>query len=387
MNPLLLSLVLAQVIPWRAETLAIPSFTAADVAIVDDGVFPPWVVGADASQVGLYVYELDGGVRQVLTRGGVRGVDARGRFVVSTASTLQQLELFERANGVLTPVLDAVLNVPTPGEVALATTARGLEAWVDVSSPEVRRYAFAPDGGAWSAALEGSVQLATEPSGLVVDDRTGRLYAAVPAHGVFVVERGSATPEPLVPASSGDFGGAVGGVALYPLPDGSTLLLTTVPALDEVVVHRVVGSTATLAGRFEVGAPDGGAARATSPAYVTVSQAPSREYPHGLLVIHSLTTADYKLVAWEDVASGLSPPLPIVTGGVDAGVDGGAGPVDAGSGGGGGGSGGIGAGGGSGSGQPAPGAEPSPTGCGCTGAPVALLPALLAVWWIRRSRS
>lgn len=397
MRPLLPLLLLAssagaQVVPWTAETSVVPSTLAGDPTFVvapgADGGVISLLVGTDTAQLGAFSWTPDGVVREVLPVGLVNAADSRGRLVVVTAAN-NALLLFSLADDAgLTPLEPSFFNVPTPGQVALSQNADGgFEVWVDTSSQVVEHYALSPvvDGGVSFTALA-SITVPERPSGLAVDDRTGRLYVAQPTLGVLAVERSGAASF-LISIDAGQLGPLVGGLDLFLSADGGALLFSASPTPEVVVVHSISGSRATFLTALEIGAPDGGGARARLPRFVDVYALPVPGFPRGVLVVQDGASGNYKLVSLADLNAVFPLPEPFGAGPgpADAGRDAGVGDAGTASDGGSGG----GAGGGGGSGLPpgpAPGVEPPP-GCGCTGGPFAVLPALLLLWWIRRLRS
>lgn len=389
---------LAQVVPWTAETSSVLSSRAGDPTFVvvprpaDAGV--RLVVGTDTGQPGIFTWAPDGVLEQILTPFGlVNAADSRGPLVVVTSAN-NTLLLFEVSDAGLTQLEPANFNVPSPGQVAFAQNADGgFEVWVDTSSPTVEHFAMSPvvDGGVTFTALA-SLTVPERPSGLAVDDRTGRLYVAQPTMGVIAVERDGGAGF-LISIDAGHLGPLVGGIDLFLSADGGALLFSASPTPEEVVVHSISGGQATFRTALQIGAPDGGGARAAFPHYLDVYERPLPGFPRGVLVVQDGTSGNYKIVSLADVNAVFPLPDPYIPGGAtdagvvpvpdagpdagtDAGVD--AGVVD-------GGAGDAGSGGGRPPG-PAPGVAPTPT-CGCTGGPFAVLPALLLLWWIRRIRS
>jgi hypothetical protein len=194
---------------------------------------------------------------------------------------------------------------------------------------------------------------------------------------------------------AGQLGATIGGLALLPLADGGTWIITTNPAAEVLVASEFDPSVPILnvMGSAAVGPPDGGSARARVPQHLASTTTPMPGFPSGMLVVHDTTLANYKLVSLEPLASVLSiPPLDIPVE-PDAGMRSDAGS-DAGSGDGGTGDGGTtdagrptsdGGGGGSGPG-PGAGVDPPPS-CSCGNPLLVFLPALLLLWWIRRPRN
>lgn len=402
-------------VPFAAQTDTIPTGTAGDLAIVLDfsaSPQPPFIVASDPLQAGQYVFGLDGGLVQVLPYGAMRGVDARSRVnlpgvpstLVAAAGAVTQNVVFSAPlDGGLVDLTSTPVSVPTAAALTLRGLADGgLEVYADDSAGELRRLRVQDDGaGGVTASSQGTVSLPGAPSALVVDDRSGLLYAAIPLGGVFQVDLAQGTVDELVPLDGGQFGGLVAGLAFYPLFDGGGLLLTTVPASDEVTVHALAGpGRANYVTRFQVQL---GATTVRAPQHLDVTPHRLPGFDAGLFVIHDVAGANYKLVGWDALANSTPVPLPInvpeelglvvdAGPGPDAGEFADAGTTDGGlsdggvsdGGTGGGAGGGTGGAGGAGGGPPARPVEP--TGCGCTGVDSTFFPALLGLWLFARSR-
>lgn len=408
-------------VPFAAQTDAIPTGTAGDLAIVVDSSAspqPPFIAASDPLQAGQYVFRLDGGLVQVLPYGAMRGVDARTRVnlpgvpstLVAAAGAVTQNVVFSAPlDGGLVDLTSAPVLVPTAAALALHGLADGgLEVYADDSAGVLRRIRVEDDGaGGVSGSNQGTISLPGVPSGLVVDDRSGLLYAAIPTGGLFQVDLSQGTVVSLVPLDGGQFGGLVAGLTFYPLFDGGGLLLTTVPATDEVTVHELAGSgQATYVTRFRV---QRGLDIVRAPQHVDVVPHRLPGFDAGLFVIHDVSGANYKLVGWDALANSTPVPLPIhipeefglaFDAGVDAGPDAGefadagmsdggvsdGGVSDGGTGGGTGGGAGGGTGGAGGAGGGPPARPVEPTGCGCSGVDASFFPALWGLWLFARSR-
>lgn len=369
----------AQTVPWTAETSLIPSTQTGDPAFVSaPGV--ELVVGTDTAQTGIFTWNAAGTLQQVVPVGIVRSASARGALLV-VSSSFGGLFTFEATDAGLVRLEPQSFPVPSPGLVALTRALDGgLEVWLDTQSLLLRHFAMSEvdDGGVTYSELP-PVALPQPPSGLVADERSGRLYVAQPSLGVLRVEA-DGTSDILISIDAGQLGSRVGGLGLLHALDGGAVLFSTASPENAVVLHTVSGTQATFGAQLEFGPPDGGAVRVQLPQFLDVFDQPAPGFPRGVLVVQDTTGANYKLVSLADVALAFSLP-PSFPEAPDAGVDGG---VDAGSGGDGGS--GLGVGGGSGTSRPPPSADPQPGPCGCTGGPFALFPALLLLWWFRRPR-
>jgi uncharacterized protein (TIGR03382 family) len=370
----------AQVVPWSVETSFVGSSQAGDPAVVSE-LGTARILGTDAVQNGLYSWTFDGGFpTELLSLGILRSVDAvPGLITVASANGV--LLFFELTPTGLVARDPMAYNATSPGVVSLARVSDGgYEAWFDTTSTTIEHLSIRVEANRRLAitALP-SITVPQPPSGLVVDARTRRLYVAQPTLGIYAVNADGGG-EFVVSIDAGTLGPILGGVSLFHAVNGGAVLFSTSPNEDRVQLHELSGGTTASIGSFEVGEPDGGAVRVRSPRHLDVHELPLSGFPLGVLVVQDGVGGNYKVVDLAAVsaavalppADGISAPTPDA-GTVDAGVDGGSGTVI-----GGGGGGTI---GGGGSTQP-----PITEGCSCTSSPLALLPAVLLLWWIRRFR-
>jgi myo-inositol-hexaphosphate 3-phosphohydrolase len=405
------ALAVAQV-PFVAETTPIPTNSAGDLAIVVDHstpFSPPLIVAGDPIQNGLYVYGPNGGLRQIVPYGAIRGLDSRtdlgfpaGTTILSAAAGIMQQAVFATPTlgmGVV-DVTSRPVNVPTAAALAMRRLAdAGAEVVVDDSAGVLRHFVLVDDTNSHiDVVSRPNITLPGVPSAMVFDDRTGILYVAIPTQGLFRVSPELGVVEALAPLDGGQFGGLVSGLAFYPLSDGGGLLLTTVPTLDEVTVHALNGvSEAVYLTRFTVAV---GSRVVRYPLYCDVVPNRLPGFDAGLFVIQDNTSANYKLVPWELLATSTPIELPVEVpedfldaGAPDAGDGGSAdgGVTDGGTGGGGGsgdgGTRGGGRDGGTAGGTSGPPPKPlEKSGCGCTEVDTLIFPALWGLWFITRSR-
>lgn len=384
------------VVPWSSETRSIPSNVAGDPAIarrqvaLESGTFDQlFIIGTDAVQNGVYVFNLDGTVAQTLPLGPVNSADVRDRFLFVSNNNLG-VQAFALADAGFLQLAPTSFSVTTPGPLAVyAVDDSTTSLWVDTRSATMRRFSAQEDGGRVSYSNDPDVTLSQGASGLAADPRTGQLYVSQPAVGILQVDPNGQSRY-VVSVDGGELGAIVGGVAVMPLLDGGAWLFSAAASRDRVVVHEVdVTNGSTFIGSFELGPPDGGASRARSPAFLDLSTVPSTVFPRGLLVVQDGVSANYKIVdlAKLDALFPLPPTWPAADAGMmsvtDAGSmvsDGGTTP-DAGVR-----DGGTTSGGGGGSPRPPIGSDPEPRGCGCNAPSILVLP-LLLLWWIRRPRS
>ena len=373
---------LAQVVPWTAETTRLPSNQAGDPTFVfrpgpaDAGV--SLVIGTDPGQLGAHTWSPDGTMQQAVSSPTiVHAADARDSLVVFS-SRFGSLLTFEASSGGLTQLQPLTVDVPTAGQLALAhNPGGGFQLWVDNSSQTVQHYTLSSilNGEVQYTALP-SITVPQTPSGLAIDDRTGRLYVAQPTLGILAVEPDGGAGF-LVSIDAGQLGAWVGGLDLFPAADGGAVLFSAAPAEQKVIMHILSGAQASFQAALQFGPPDGGGGRVQS-RFLDVFESPLPGFPKGLLVLQDELTASYKVVSLVDVAAVTplpEPPVPRTDGGVDGGVDGGRTTSTPGE------TGGHSSGPGA-SAQPLP-----PCSCGGPLSALPLLSALLLLSWIRRLRT
>lgn len=381
----LVSTAWGDLIPWSAQTSSIPSVQAGDPAFVrtlrraDGGT--GLVLGTDTAQVGLYSWFPGGQLDKVFPVGLVNSVDARGSLV-AVSSGLNSVLLFSVTGmGTVTQLHTNAPNIPSPGQLALAQHADGgFEVWVDTKSLSIEHLVLFVEGdGGVTMTSTSPLTVPQVPTGLAIDDRTGRLYVSQPTLGVLALDRDGSSHF-AISIDAGTVGPTVGGVDLFLAADGSALLFSASPLTDEIKVHRLVGDQATFLASLQIGAPQGEQGLTRMPWYVDVYEQPVPGFPQGILVVHDGASANYKVVSLADVASALPIPAPFIPqeavidpeGDVDGGIDAGKGIVGAIDGGR--------------PGGPGPSAEELPQ-CGCSGAPLVALSVLALLWWTRRVRS
>jgi hypothetical protein len=381
----------AQRVPWVVETTQTNSNQAGDPTFLSVASRPQLIVGTDPAAIGVYLWA-PGQFPEILPVGLVNAADARDDVFVVASSALSAVLVFQvGADGGINQFGTGLFSPPSPGQIALARTGGGgFEVVIDDSSSLITRYGMSFDAGQAQFALIETITVSERPSGLAIDERSGQIYVAQPTRGVVVIERGGAQ-RLAMSIDAGTLGTLVGGVDLFLAADGGALVFSAAPNEGELKVHTQTGD---FVAALQIGEPDGGAVIAARPRFVDVFESPVPLFPRGVLIVHDEFGANYKFVSLAAVDAVMPLPEPFVTGGTlpsdgglvtDAGVSDG-GTTDGGSGGGAGGGSGAGGAGGSGSpSRPAPGIEPPPS-CGCSGGPFALLPALLALWCIRRRR-
>lgn len=307
-----------------AETVAVKSGddAADDPAIWRNAANPAasLIVGTD-KQAGLYVYGLDGQVRDFNNAGRVNNVDLvetpAGVIVAASDRSDEaqaQIALF-RLN-TTTARLEPIGRVP-----AGAGEAYGLCLW---ATPNV------PDGGALTAFIvikDGTIRqieldaakasgrivrtmkLATQSEGCVVDARTARLYVAEEDVGIWRFDArasGSVTPVKLAGVDGKRLVADVEGLAIAAEEAGNGGWLVASSQGDNAyTLYRLADER--FAGRFRIGQGRFGSTQETDGiAVMTGDFGPA--FPQGLMVAQdgeNSPAQNFKLVGWGEIKAAL----------------------------------------------------------------------------------
>ena len=382
-----------QRVPWASETVSVPSTRAGDptflyVPGIDAGL--RLIVGTDTiNPPGAVLFPL-GGTTAFLQGGAVKSADSRGNLLVTTSPGTNLVLVYRfTADGVASRIDTGNFFVNSAGQVALGSRPDGgFDLWVDTSNTELEHYAMSiPAIGMATFMPLPTVIVPELPSGLAIDDRTGRLYVGQPSRGILTVDRNGVSSF-LLSIDAGQLGSAVGGIDLFLAADGGVLLFSAAPNEGQIKVHAHSGGQATFRASLTIADIDGGGAAVTNPAFVDIFEQAMPGFPRGVMVVQDDSNGSYKLVSLAAVNDVFALPAafnPVVV--TDAGA-----PLDAGTPDGGRGDAGIadagvtdGGTGGTSSSRPPPSAVVPPDSCGCSGGPFALFPFFL-LWCLRRPR-
>jgi 3-phytase len=279
------------------------------------------VLGTDKTE-GLYVFGLDGEIRQFLPVGRLNNVDLREGFrwgdgervlVAATDRTNVALAVFllDPATGEVAPAPGGLipLDVADPYGVCLHRTADGrFMAHANSTDGAYRQFVLREAGGAIEAAEVRRGALASQTEGCVFDDRTGQLYIGEEGAGIWRMPADPADGDAVTmvhPVDNAALVADVEGLSIYPEGENGGYLVASsqgdsayaVFALPE---HRYVGRFSVAEGATdEISGTDGLDA--------TARAAPG--FPRGLLAIQDDADdrggQNFKLVDWADVAAAL----------------------------------------------------------------------------------
>ncbi|HYG26125.1 MAG TPA: phytase [Caulobacteraceae bacterium] len=323
-------------VPAAGETVSVAT-SAADAA--DDPEI--WADPADPSRAvifgtdkkaGLYVYGLDGAVRQFLPEGPLNNVDLRPGFTVGGREQVLVGASDRARKGVAFFLLDpATLQVSNLGFTPVALPdpygfCMGVREGSHVvvmtgESGEVRQLRVGLADGRPMLTEERRFAVGSQAEGCVVDERTGALYVGEEAKGVwrYGFDPASGAMRTLVAAApSQTLEPDVEGLAL--LREGEkTWLIASSQGDSAFSIWRVDGPSPAYAGRFSVVAANGVDA-VTGTDGVAALGGPVGSFGQGLVVVQddvdsegetASTTRErqnFKLVDWAAVRAALSLP-------------------------------------------------------------------------------
>ena len=302
-----------------AETVAVKSGddAADDPAIWRNAANPAasLIVGTD-KQAGLYVYGLDGQVRDFNNAGRVNNVDLvetpAGVIVAASDRSDEakaQIALF-RLN-TTTARLEPIGRVPAgAGEaygMCLWATPRALTAFIVIKDGTIRQIEL--DTAKASGRIVRSLKLSTQSEGCVVDARTARLYAAEEDVGIWRFDArasGSTTAVKLAGVDGKRLVADVEGLAIAAEGAGSGGWLVASSQGDNAYsVYRLADER--FAGRFRIAEGRLGSTQETDGiAVMTGDFGPA--FPQGLMVAQdgeNSPAQNFKLVGWGKIKAAL----------------------------------------------------------------------------------
>jgi len=289
------------------------------------------ILGTD-KKAGLYVYGLDGTVRDFVPADALNNVDLRdvdfpgggGHAILVGASdrgdpAVPRIALFrlDGATGKLTP-LGAVPVFPesravpaeaygfcmgaplAPGELA--------RSYVVMKDGEVAESRLVARGGGIAAEYLRSVRVSSQAEGCVVDDQAQRLYLAEEDVGIWHFDLAVAAPQAVVFARVGEADGLAADVEGLALGSqgGRRLLVASSQGDNAYAVFDTANGR--LSGRFRIAAgPVGATSETDGIELVTGDFGP--DFPAGLFVAQDGDNApgaqNFKMVSWQSIAAAL----------------------------------------------------------------------------------
>ncbi|MEJ7932839.1 phytase [Sphingobium sp. AN558] len=280
------------------------------------------IVGTD-KKAGLYVYGLDGRVRDFLNAGRVNNVDLKDGVTINGAPGVlvvasdrndiahARLALFrlDSESAKLTALGTVEAGAGEAYGVCLGRDETGLSAFIVLKDGTIHQIALDASGATPAGRIVRSLKLGTQSEGCAVDDRTHILYVAEEDVGLWRFDAratGSSTPIKIAAADGKNLVADAEGVAIAPMGDKDGYVLVSSQGDNAYVAYRMGDDS--YAGRFRVIDGTIGGSEETDGIEVMLGDF-GAAYPGGLFIAqdgHNATAAqNFKLVAWDDIAKAL----------------------------------------------------------------------------------
>lgn len=318
----------AKPVPASVETLVTtdPKVDADDPALWADPRDPARAVlfGTDKTD-GLYVYNMDGKVRQFLPDGPLNNVDLRTGFVVDGKDYVLVAATERQKFGIMTYLFDPDTFeirpygfIPTGAEFGepygFCTARIGGNFYLipNNKNGDIRVYRLEAGAAAATAILERSLKVGSQPEGCVVDDKAERLYVGEEDAAIwrFDLASGANSDPVLVAKTDGKrLTADVEGLAIMH-DRGIDYLIASSQGDATYPVWRIEGDSYHYVGRFAV---EGGSIDAvTGTDGLDAWSGAIGPFPEGSLAMHDTDDGagqqNFKVVDWRKVREALSLP-------------------------------------------------------------------------------
>ncbi|MFZ2995229.1 phytase [Sphingobium sp.] len=280
------------------------------------------IVGTD-KKAGLYVYGLDGKVRDFLDAGRVNNVDLKdgvsitgqpGILVAASdrndvAQARIALFRLDPATAKLTALGKVDGGAGEAYGICLGRDAGVLSAFIVLKDGTIHQVAIDASGATPTGRIVRTMKLGTQSEGCAVDDRTGTLYVAEEDVGLWRFDAratGSTTPTKIAAADGRNLVMDAEGVAIAPIGEKDGYVLVSSQGDNAYVAYRLTDDS--YVGRFRVVDGAIGGSEETDGIDVMLGDF-GPNFPGGLFVAqdgHNAAAAqNFKLVAWDDIAKAL----------------------------------------------------------------------------------
>ena len=280
------------------------------------------IVGTD-KKAGVYVYGLDGKVRDFSDAGAVNNVDLRDDVVIDgkrgilvAASDRNDLAKAKLALFRLDPVSAKLTSIGKidagSGEaygICFYRDATALYAFMVAKDGTINQIAIDASGAAPSGHIVRTMKLETQSEGCAVDERTGRLYVAEEDTGLWrfdAAPEGSTIPVKIAAADGRNIVADAEGVTIAPIGTRDGYVIVSSQGDNAYTLYRL--SDESYVGRFRVREGVFGGTEETDGIDLMVGDF-GPDYPGGLFIAqdgHNAAAAqNFKLVAWDDIVRAL----------------------------------------------------------------------------------
>ena len=276
------------------------------------------IIGTD-KKAGLYVYGLDGKVRDFIDAGRVNNVDLiahAGRIIVAASDRNDEanarIALFalDSATAKLAPLGSVAGGAGEAYGICLYDGADGLGAFIVLKDGTINQVALDLSGATPAGKTVRTLKLATQSEGCVVDPRTSRLYVAEEDAGLWRFDARAGSPTTATKIAGTDVSKLVAdaeGVALAPEgPGNGGYVVVSSQGDNAYAVYRLADDA--YVGRFRIGKGKLGATEETDGIEIAMGSF-GADYPDGLFVAQDGENApaaqNFKLVSWADIKAAL----------------------------------------------------------------------------------
>jgi 3-phytase len=276
------------------------------------------IIGTD-KKAGLYVYGLDGRVRDFIDAGRVNNVDLishGGRVIVAASDRNDEanakIALFalDTATAKLAPLGSVPGGAGEAYGICLTEAEGALQAFIVLKDGTINQVAIDLSAATPAGRTVRTMKLATQSEGCVVDPRTNRLYVAEEDAGVWRFDARAAGPTAPVKIAGTDgkrLTADAEGVAIAPEgPGNGGYLVVSSQGDNAYSVYRL--SDDAYVGRFRIGKGALGATEETDGIEIAMGDF-GPLYPAGLFIAQDGDNApraqNFKLVSWADIKAAL----------------------------------------------------------------------------------
>lgn len=280
------------------------------------------IVGTD-KKAGVYVYGLDGKVRDFSDAGRVNNVDLRDNVTINGAPGIlvaasdrndlanAKLALFrlDPATAKLTPIGIVAAGAGEAYGVCFYRDATALYAFMVVKDGTINQVQIDASGAVPTGRIVRSMKLGTQSEGCAADERTGRLYVAEEDVGLWrfdAAATGSTTPVKIAAADNRNIVADAEGVAIAPVGEKDGYVVVSSQGDNAYVLYRL--SDDGFVGRFRIADGAIGGSEETDGIDLMLGDF-GPDYPGGLFIAqdgHNAAAAqNFKLVAWDDIVKAL----------------------------------------------------------------------------------
>lgn len=283
------------------------------------------IVGTD-KKAGLYVYDLEGKIRDFYDAGRVNNVDLRGEVAVhgttrllvaaSDRNDLMQAKIalftLDPDSAKLTPMGTIPAGAGEAYGICLSRNETTLYAFMVLKDGTIHQIALDLAGPSPTGQIVRTMKLATQSEGCVVDEQTQRLYVAEEDIGLWRFDArptGSTIATKIAAADGKNIVADAEGVALAEGPGDARYILVSSQGDNAYTIFRA--SDESYVGRFRIKAGTFGATEETDGIELIVGDF-GPAYPGGLFIAQDGMQAggaqNFKLVAWDDIKAAIGLP-------------------------------------------------------------------------------